>query len=563
SGLNTNNIDIGKHKGDTLTWVDNGDGSYTTTLPLPEVGNNDLTVSINGTASPQKQIQVSNAAGKDKVSKVTIIKTEQPAAGSNSTLTVQLTDSNGNPVVGETEIIVNIDNNPHTLPAKEGKPGIYEITLPALQAGKHDIHTSVNNTVSIKESLLVEQPKPISPNNSNGTGQQGEKGVIDKVTIALDHTHRFESDNPLEITVTVTDAFGNGLAGLNTDNIDIGKHKGNTLNWVDNGDGSYTTTLTLTDVGSNDLTASVNGSHSPHTEVQVNNATGASHVDKVNIIKTEKPAAGTNSTVTIALTDKHGNPVVGATEITLNIDGQTHKRPAKEGNPGIYEVTLPALQAGNHNISASVNGKGSTDTTLVVTPPTPIKPNNTGKPGEKGVINSITMTTGNTNNLQSGDQLEITVTVTDAFNNGLTGLNTNTITLGGFNGKPVWKDNSDGSYSATITLTELGSKDLIASINSHKTSVKQIQISNAAGKDKVSKVEITKIEKVDAGSHSTLTVALTDKNGNPVVSETEIIVNIDNKQHTLPAKERKPGIYDVTLPAMQTVLKKYKPTIFN
>ncbi|WP_272518354.1 MULTISPECIES: invasin domain 3-containing protein [unclassified Providencia] len=549
SGLNTNNIDIGKHKGDTLTWVDNGDGSYTTTLPLPEVGNNDLTVSINGTASPQKQIQVSNAAGKDKVSKVTIIKTEQPAAGSNSTLTVQLTDSNGNPVVGETEIIVNIDNNPHTLPAKEGKPGIYEITLPALQAGKHDIHTSVNNTVSIKESLLVEQPKPISPNNSNGTGQQGEKGVIDKVTIALDHTHRFESDNPLEITVTVTDAFGNGLAGLNTDNIDIGKHKGNTLNWVDNGDGSYTTTLTLTDVGSNDLTASVNGSHSPHTEVQVNNATGASHVDKVNIIKTEKPAAGTNSTVTIALTDKHGNPVVGATEITLNIDGQTHKRPAKEGNPGIYEVTLPALQAGNHNISASVNGKGSTDTTLVVTPPTPIKPNNTGKPGEKGVVNSITMTTGNTNNLQSGDQLEITVTVTDAFNNGLIGLNA--ITLNGVNGKPVWTDNRDGSYTATITLTEIGSKDLTASINSHKTPTTTIQVSNASGKNNVNNVKITKIETADAGSRSTLTVALTDKHANPVVGETNITIKIAGKEHILQTKEVTSGIYEITLPAQQ------------
>ncbi|HEM8181991.1 TPA: inverse autotransporter beta domain-containing protein [Providencia rettgeri] len=541
SGLNTNNIDIGKHKGDTLTWVDNGDGSYTTTLPLPEVGNNDLTVSINGTASPQKQIQVSNAAGKDKVSKVTIIKTEQPAAGSNSTLTVQLTDSNGNPVVGETEIIVNIDNNPHTLPAKEGKPGIYEITLPALQAGKHDIHTSVNNTVSIKESLLVEQPKPISPNNSNGTGQQGEKGVIDKVTIALDHTHRFESDNPLEITVTVTDAFGNGLAGLNTDNIDIGKHKGNTLNWVDNGDGSYTTTLTLTDVGSNDLTASVNGSHSPHTEVQVNNATGASHVDKVNIIKTEKPAAGTNSTVTIALTDKHGNPVVGATEITLNIDGQTHKRPAKEGNPGIYEVTLPALQAGNHNISASVNGKGSTDTTLVVTPPTPIKPNNTGKPGEKGVVNSITMTTGNTNNLQSGDQLEITVTVTDAFNNGLIGLNA--ITLNGVNGKPVWTDNRDGSYTATITLTEIGSKDLTASINSHKTPTTTIQVSNASGNT----------ANLHSGDSLDVTVTLSDIFGNTLTGiDSSNLVLSGYKTDTLVWKDNGDGSYSTMLALTQT-----------
>lgn len=549
SGLNTNNIDIGKHEGDTLAWVDNGDGSYTTTLPLTEVGNNDLTVSINGTASPQKQIQVSNAAGKDKVSKVAIIKTEQPAAGSNSTLTVQLTDSNGNPVVCETEIIVNIDNNPHTLPAKEGKPGIYEITLPALQAGKHNIHASVNNTVSIKESLLVEQPKPISPNNSNGTGQQGEKGVIDKVTITLDHTHRFESGNPLELTVTITDAFNNGLAGLNTDNIDIGKHKGNTLSWVDNGDGSYTTTLILTEVGSTDLTASVNGTRSPLAEVQVNNAVGTVHVDKVKIIKTEQPAAGTGSLMTIELTDKHGNPVVGETEITINIDGQAHKRPAKEGNPGIYEVTLPALQAGNHNISASVNGKGSTDTTLVVTPPTPIKPNNTGKPGEKGVVNSIAMTTGNTSNLQSGDPLEITVTITDAFNNGLIGLNA--ITLNGVNGKPVWTDNRDGSYTATITLTEIGSKDLTASINSHKTPTTTIQVSNASGKNNVNNVKITKIETADAGSRSTLTVALTDKHANPVVGETNITIKIAGKEHILQTKEVTSGIYEITLPAQQ------------
>ncbi|HBC7430230.1 TPA: inverse autotransporter beta domain-containing protein [Providencia rettgeri] len=552
AGLNTNNIDIGKHKGDTLVWVDNGDGSYTTTLPLTEAGNNDLTASINGSASSQKQIQVSNATGKDKVSKVEIIKTEKPAAGSSSILTVELTDKNSNPVVGEQEIIVEIDGKLHTLPVKEGKPGIYEVTLPALQAGQHNIHASVNSTVSIKESLLVEQPKPISPNNSNGTGQQGEKGVVDKVAITLDHSNRFESGNSLDITVTVTDAFGNGLVDLNRDNIDIGQHKGSTLNWVDNGDGSYTTTLILTDVGSNDLTVSVNGTHSPLTEVQVNNAVGTVHVDKVKIIKTEKPSAGTNSTATIELTDKHGNPVIGEKEITINVDGQTHKLPAKEGKPGIYEATLPALQAGNHNISASVNGKGSTDTTLVVTPPTPIKPNNTGKPGEKGVVNSIVMTTGNTDNLQSGSQLEISVAITDAFGNGLTALNTNNIKLEGYNGKPVWKDNRDGSYSATITLTEVGAKGLVASIDGNKTPVKPIQINLAKGTDKVSKVAIIKTEQPAAGSSSILAVQLTDTHGNPVVGETEIIVNIDNKPHTLPAKEGKSGIYEVTLPALQT-----------
>ncbi|MEX9870090.1 invasin domain 3-containing protein [Providencia huaxiensis] len=563
-GLDTNNINIGKHKGDTLVWADNSDGSYTTTLLLTDVGNNDLTVSINGTKSPQKQVQVSNAKGKDKVSKVEIIQTEKPAAGSTSTLTVQLTDNNGNSVVGETEMTVNIDGTPHTLPAKEGKPGIYEVTLPALQAGNHKITAVINGQSSPKDTLEVQKPTPISPNNSNGTGQQGEKGVIDKVAITLDHTHRFESGNPLEITVAVTDAFGNGLAGLNTSNIDIGKHKGNTLNWVDNGDGSYTTTLILTDVGSNDLTASINGIHSPHTEVQVNNAIGTSHVDKVKITKTEIPAAGTNSIVTIELSDKHSNPVVGETEITVNIDGQAHKLPAKEGKPGIYEVTLPALQAGNHNISANVNSQSSTDAILVVKKPIPIKskkPDGTGTKGEKGVVNSIAMTTGNTSNLQSGDQLEITVTIIDAFNNGLIELNTNNITLDGYSDNPVWTDNGDGSYTATLTLTEMGSKDFAASINGHKTPVKSVQVNPAKGKDKVSNVGIIQTEKPAAGSTSILTVQLTDSNGNPVAGEQEMVIDIDGFQHTLPAKEGKPGIYEITLPALQAGVHKITATV--
>ncbi|MBX6950195.1 hypothetical protein EX227_19295 [Providencia rettgeri] len=548
SGLDTNNINIGKHKGDTLKWVDNQDGSYSTNIELTEIGNNDLTVSINGSTSPQKQTQVSHAKGKDKVSKIVITNPPTPAAGAQSTLTVKLTDKNGNPVVGEQEMVIKIDGKPYTLPAKEGKPGIYEVTLPALQAGKHDIHVSLNGTTSIKEKLLVEQPKSISPNNPNGTGQLGEKGVIDKVAITVDHTHRFESGNPLDVTVTVSDAFGNGLAGLNTDNIDVGKHKGNTLKWGDNGDGSYTTTLTLTEVGSNDLTASVNGTRSPLTEVQVNNATGASHVDQVKITKTEKPAAGSNSIVTIELTDKHGNLVAGEKEITINIDGQAHKLPAREMKPGIYEVTLPALQAGNHSISANVNSKVSTENTIVVAKPTPIKSNNTGKLGEKGVVNNIAMTMGDTSNLQSGYQLGITVTITDAFHNGLTEINTHTINLDGFNGKPVWKDEGDGSYTTTITLTEIGSKDLTASINGQKTPATAIQVSNASGKNNVSKVEITKIEKADAGSNSTLTVKLTDKNGNPVVGEQEIIIEIDGKKHTLPIKEIAPQTYEVILP---------------
>ncbi|NHX32980.1 hypothetical protein HA388_23530, partial [Escherichia coli] len=193
-----------------------------------------------------------------------------------------------------------------------------------------------------------------------------------------------QSGDTLDVTVTITDTFGNGLSGLNTNNIDIGKHKGDTLTWKDNGDGSYTTTLPLTETGTNNLTASINGTISPKTDVLVSNANGTVHVDKVKIIKTEKPAAGIDSTITLELTDKHGNPVVGETEVTVNINDQPHTLPVTEISPGIYEAIIAGQLTGNHDISAIVNGKESPTELLIVEQPQPVKPQNPNGTGQKG-----------------------------------------------------------------------------------------------------------------------------------------------------------------------------------
>ena len=563
-GLDTNKIDIGNHKGDTLTWVDKGDGKYTTTITLTELGINDLTASINNQKTLPVQIHVNNATGKDKVSEVKITLTEQPAAGSSSILIVELTDKNSHPVVGEKEIIVDIDGSKHTLPAKESKPGIYEVTLPALLAGDHNISASVNGKDSNKNTLVVAQPSSIKSENANGTGHKGEKGVIDKIAITTGDITHLQSGDKLEVIVTLTDAFGNTLKDIDTSNITLDGHKAGSLTWVDKGDGSYSANITLAEAGSNSLIASINGHKTPIVQVQVGNATGTDKVSKIEILTIKTPPAGTEGNLTIKLTDKYGNPVIGEKEITVNIGGQPHKLAATEKTDGIYEITLPALQAGNHNISASVNGKDSIENTLVVAKPIPVKPKNpkgTGNKGEQGVVDKITIVTGNTANLQSDDKLEITVSIIDAFGNGLTELDTNNIKLEGYNGTLVWNDKGDGAYTTTLTLTEVGTKDLIASINGNKTPTKTIQVNYANGKDKVSKVVITKKEQPAAGSNSTITVTLTDKHGHPIVGEKEITVDIDGTKHTLPAKEGKPGIYEITLPALQAGDHKITATV--
>lgn len=449
---------------------------------------------------------------------VTILELAPAAAGADSNIKISLTDTHGNTVSGaDGTVIVNIDGKPTPIIISETFPGsgVYTGKLPGQHSGTPNITVTVDGQTSPPETLIVEQPKTISPNNTDGTGQKGEKGVIDSIVATPNKTHGLQSGDTLDVTVTITDTFGNGLSGLNTNNIDIGKHKGDTLTWKDNGDGSYTTTLPLTETGTNNLTASINGTISPKTDVLVSNANGTVHVDKVKIIKTEKPAAGIDSTITLELTDKHGNPVVGETEVTVNINDQPHTLPVTEISPGIYEAIIAGQLTGNHDISAIVNGKESPNELLIVEQPQPVKPQNpngTGQKGEQGVVDKIEIKTGNTVGLQSGDKLEITVTVTDAFNNGLSGLNTNNIDIGKHEGDTLaWVDNGDGSYTTTLPLTEVGNNDLTVSINGTASPQKQIQVSNAAGKDKVSKVAIIKTEQPAAGSNSTLTVQLSIK----------------------------------------------------
>ncbi|WP_273840616.1 hypothetical protein, partial [Providencia rettgeri] len=90
---------------------------------------------------------------------------------------------------------------------------------------------------SNKETLNVQPPAPVTPNSQGQTGQQG---VVDKLDITTGSTSGLKSGDTLEVTVTATDTFGNGIKGLDKDNLHLGNLKGDTLNWVDNNDGSYT-----------------------------------------------------------------------------------------------------------------------------------------------------------------------------------------------------------------------------------------------------------------------------------------------------------------------------------
>ncbi len=554
-GLDKNNLHLGNLKGDTLNWVDNNDGSYTAQVPLKDLGNIDVTASINGLSSQKTDITVGKATGDNSVQNIVVTpNTTNLNAGDKPTIKVELTDKNGHQVKDIKEIEVTIGNDKHTLPVTPNTDGSYTAELPAQQSGDKLINVSVNGKDSNKETLNVQQPAPVSPNNQGQTGQQG---VVDKLDIKTGSISNLKSGDTLDVTVTVTDAFGNGIKGLDKNNLHLGNLKGDTLNWVDNNDGSYTAQVPLKDLGNIDLTASINGISSQKTDITVSNATGDNNVQNIVVTpNTKTPNAGDKPTIKVELTDKNGHQVKDIKGIEVTIGNDKHTLPVTPNTDGSYTAELPALQAGDHQITATVNGQSSTQDTLEVKKPAPIGSNSssgTGKHGERGVINNISMKTSDATHLQSGNTLDITVTIIDAFNNPLTAIDPSNIILDGYKASSLkWLDNGDGTYTAPLLLTQIGTNELVTSINGHKSPLLTITVGNTTDINKVANVELEPITPSEAGESQTITVKVTDKYQHPVTAINNVIaVNIDGQSASIILAESRTqeGTYTGTLPA--------------
>ncbi|UBX50823.1 inverse autotransporter beta domain-containing protein [Providencia alcalifaciens] len=535
----------------TVTWKDNQDGTYTASLPLTKLGNDTLTATANKVDSKPITFDVANLAGHTGVQNVVITPTNNtPNAGEQPTLTVKLTDSHGNPVKDIKQLDVTIAGTKHTLPATQNPDGSYTVTLPAQHSGKQDILVTVNGKDSNKEILTVQAPKPTAANTK---GNAGEQGVLATVKLDSGILTSLKSGDTLDLTVTATDTFKNPLTGL-ASAITLAHAQAGTVTWKDNQNGTYSGTLALSKLGNDTLTATVNTVSSKAITVNVANLTGHAGVQNVVITPTNKsPNAGEIPTLTVKLTDKSGNPVKDIKQLEVTIAGTKHTLPATQNSDGSYTVTLPAQHSGKQDILVTVNGKDSNKVAITVQAPKTIAANTKGSAGEQGVLATVKLDSGILTSLKSGDALDLTVTATDTFKNPLTGL-ASAITLAHAQaGTVTWKDNQDGTYTASLPLTKLGNDTLTATANKVSSKAITFNVANLTGHAGVQNVVITPTNNTpNAGDKPTLTVKLTDSHGNPVKDIKQLDVTIAGTKHTLPATQNPDGSYTVTLPAQHS-----------
>ncbi|WP_275077014.1 hypothetical protein, partial [Providencia rettgeri] len=467
---------------------------------------------------------------------------------------------NGHQVKDIKEIEVTIGNNKHTLPVTPNADGSYTAELPALQAlqaGDHQITATVNGQSSTQDTLEVKKPAPIGSNSSSGTGKHGERGVINNISMKTSDATHLQSGNTLDITVTIIDAFNNPLTAIDPSNIILDGYKASSLKWLDNGDGTYTTPLLLTQIGTNELVTSINGHKSPLLTITVGNTTDINKVANVELEPITPSEAGESQTITVKVTDKYQHPVTAINNvIAVNIDGQSASIILAESRTqeGTYTGTLPAQNAGNYTVKVTANNKTVSKPWTVKTAATITvkEKDGSGAENQRGVVKTVTLASSPINDLKSGQSLQLTVTLKDAFGNTLEGISGTSLQLKHQQPRvssTIWVDLRNGDYTTILPLTKIGQDTLTVKVNQITTLPLNINVGNATSTTHIHKVDIKNIEKPAAGETSAITLVLTDANNQPITGiNNNAVVSINGAEELLKITETvNKGTYRGTL----------------
>ncbi len=398
-------------------------------------------------------------------------------------MTVQAIDINSYGVTHiADDIKVTLNDKPLNLTfvGSQTDKGTYITTLPAQKTGNYQVKVTANKQTA-QQTWQVAAAKAIQATKADASGAQGQAGVVNTLELATTQSS-FKSGDTTKLTLTLKDAFDNPLSGIEVKNITLAHNQTGQVTWVDNKNGTYTADLLLTTLGKDHLAATVNQIKSAPVGINVEKAIGNSRIHQVDIVNIASPQAGAEGVLTVSLTDINGHVVMGITEVAVNIGKQQPLNIAvTQQADGSYTGKLPGQQSGSYDLIVSVNKQNSAKKTFVVAKPDTVtaSPNGSGQKGLRGVVSQVELTTAATSAV-SGDNLPLTVTLKDRFNNPLKGVSSNHITLmHKQTGHVTWVDHNNGQYTTTLPLKVLGNDAFTATVNGINSSAANITVTNS------------------------------------------------------------------------------------
>jgi len=289
---------------------------------------------------------------------------------------------------------------------------------------------------------------------------------------------------------------------------------------TDNGDGTYTATLSSTSVGSATVSATINGSSVSNTANVSFTAGAANDANSELSVASNAVSTDSSTTVTVQAKDANGNNLTsgGDTVVISSTFGSVSA--VTDNGDGTYTATLTSTTTGSATVSASLNG-GTVGNVA----------NINFVPG--AVSETTTQVTVDASSITADGSSTTTVRVQarDANGNDLSSSAGTLVLSSSVGSISNIVDNGDGSYAATFTSsTTSGDAIISGSINGNSisdTTTVSLQAGAASGTTTQITADASSIT-ADGTSTTTVRVSAIDVNGNNLsVSGGTLVLSTD------------------------------------
>ncbi|MBS0264714.1 MAG: hypothetical protein JSS02_22455 [Planctomycetes bacterium] len=496
--------------------TDNKNGTYTATFTGTLMGTNTITAKIG--AAPLTSVVPTITVGLGALSLAkSYVSLSAPAVavGSVLTVTLQATDAAGN------KFSTGGLNVAFALGSANGGQGLFISTVNDNNDGTYSAifagtTVGTNTVTSTIGGVAVTSPAPTLNITAGAPSLANSIVTLSAPTVA--------SGSAVTATLQTVDSLGNliKIGGAQVQfNLGGGNGQGTFGTVKDNGNGTYTATLTGTTAGVNTVTATIGNQPitTPAPSITVT-AGPASLANSFVTLSSQTVVAGNTVTALLQTFDGSGNQIKtgGLTVVfTMGSAGgaQGTFSATKDNGNGTYTATFSGTTAGVNTITAKI-----ANVTL-----TSSAPSITVTPGAMSLA-----TTGvslSSSSIPTGSSVTATVQAKDAFGNKIsTGGSTVALLLGSVSGGQVTigpvTDNNNGTYTASVTGTTMGTNSLKATVGGQAVTSAPAAFTVTPS---VSKSFVTlSAGTLASGSAITITLTATDGAGTKLKTGGDIVV---------------------------------------
>ncbi|EFB3616293.1 acylphosphatase [Escherichia coli] len=445
-----------------------------------------------------------------QIADLVVIKDGSVADGSTAnTLRVRVTDAFGNALDGQT-VSVLADNGATVSPTViTGPDGTVEISVTSQTAGISRVTATINNSTLSQNVTFIADVR---------TAKIADLVVIKDGSVADGATA-----NTLQ--VTVTDAFGNTLAGQ-TVSVTAGNGATVAPTVITEPDGMVEISVTSQTAGASAVTASINSSNASRNVTFVADVRTAKIADLVVTRDNSVADGATANTLRVRVTDAFGNTLAGQTVSVLAGNGATVAPTVITEPDGTVEISVTSQTAGISTVTASINSSSlSRDVTFIADV-------RTAKIADLVVTRDNSVADASTANT-------LQVKVTDANGNTLAGQTVSVMAGNGATVAPTVITEPDGTVEISVTSQTAGVSAVTASINSSSLS-RDVTFIADVRTAKIADLVVTRDNSVaDGAMANTLQVKVTDAFGNALNGQT-VSVSADNSAMVTPTVTTQP-----------------------